>query len=370
MEMTNRNEILKLNSISPLAQDVLNGYNLVTESENPIGILVRSFKMDDYALPSSLLAVARAGAGVNNIPHAEYAKKGVCVFNTPGANANAVKELVIADLIIGARNVSEAISWADTLTGDDVAKQVEKGKGAYAGTEIAGKTLCILGLGAIGRKVAQAAHALGMNIIGYDPYISDDAKAEIPFATVCDDMHAAWQDADFVTLHLPMTPNTKNLIDDENLATMKKGVILINAARGELVNVGAIKRAIADGQVRKYVVDFPSEDCIGQNGIIAVPHLGASTQEAEDNCAVMAANELKDYIENGNIKNSVNMPNLSIPKSASHRYTVIALEDAPLKLNGVSATRNGIRYTIIDTDENLDESLLNADGVIKARKVY
>ncbi len=363
-------DILKLNSISKSATPVLEGYNLTDNSENPVGILVRSFKMDEYNVPSSLLAVARAGAGVNNIPHADYAKKGICVFNTPGANANAVKELVIAYLIVGARNVVEASNWANTLTGDDVAKQVEKGKGAFAGTEIQGKTLCVLGLGAIGRKVAISAHALGMNVVGYDPFISQAAKEEIPFATIYDDMKAAWHNADFVTLHIPMTPDTKHLVNKESIATMKDGVIIVNAARGELVDVPAIKDALASKKVRKYVVDFPDGECIGQDGIVAVPHLGASTEEAEDNCAVMAATELKDYLENGNITNSVNMPNLSAPKSATHRYTVISTDTGNAEFGGVSATRGGIRYTIIDTEELLDGASLSKENVIKFRMVY
>lgn len=360
-------DILKLNSISKLANPVLDGYNLTDSSENPVGILVRSFKMEEYAVPSSLLAVARAGAGVNNIPHADYAKKGICVFNTPGANANAVKELVIAALIIGARNVSEAIEWASTLKGDDVAKQVEKGKGQFAGSEIAGKTLCVLGLGAIGRKVAISAHALGMNIVGYDPFISEAAKSEIPFVTIFDTMQSAWADADFVTLHMPMTPQTKGLINTQSLATMKDGVIIINAARGELCDVNAIKAALESKKLRKYVVDFPDENCIGMPGIVAIPHLGASTEEAEDNCAVMAASELKDYIENGNVTNSVNLPNVKAQKSAAHRYTVISTDTGENKFGGISATRNGLRYTIIDTDTDLT---IDGDDVIRARKVY
>lgn len=360
-------DILKLNSISKLANPVLEGYNLTDNSQNPVGILVRSFKMDEYEVPSSLLAVARAGAGVNNIPHAEYAKKGICVFNTPGANANAVKELVIAALIIGARNINEAINWASTLKGDDVAKQVEKGKGQFAGSEISGKTLCVLGLGAIGRKVAVSAHALGMNVVGYDPFISENAKKEIPFVTVYDDMKASWADADFVTLHMPMTPDTKGLVNAESIQTMKDGVIVINAARGELCDVNAIKDALESKKIRKYVVDFPNEECIGVDGIVAIPHLGASTEEAEDNCAVMAATQLKDYIENGNIVNSVNLPCVKAQKSASHRYTVVSIDNGENRFGGISATRNGLRYTIIDTE---DELTIDGEDVIKARKVY
>lgn len=365
-------DILKLNSISKVANPILEGYDLVTESENPVGILVRSFKMDEYTVPSSLLAVARAGAGVNNIPHAEYAKQGICVFNTPGANANAVKELVIADMLIGARNIAEAVSWTSKLEGDDVAKQVEKGKGAFAGTELCGKTLCILGLGAIGRKVAKAANALDMAVVGYDPYLSDAAKAEIPFVTVFDRMEDAYANADFVTLHMPMTPETKNLINAESLAKMKDGVIIVNAARGELADICAVKAALESGKLRKYVVDFPSADCIGVKGIVAIPHLGASTEEAEDNCAMMAAKQLKEYIEYGNVINSVNMPNLVVKTEVlpKHRVSIISVDGGTNPFGGVSAARNGIRYTLIDSDEAIDTSKFVGDGVIKVRSIF
>lgn len=362
-------DILKLNSISKCADKALEGYNLVNESASPVGILVRSFNMHEYRTPSSLLAVARAGAGVNNIPHADYAKKGICVFNTPGANANAVKELVIADMLIAARNIYEAASWASSLS-EDIPKQVEKGKSAFAGTEIAGKTLCVLGLGAIGRKVAAAADALGMDVVGYDPYIGEEAKAEIPFVTIFDTLEGAYCGADFITLHMPMTPETKNMINAESIAKMKTGVIIINAARGELVNDGDIKCALAQKKVRKYVTDFPNAECVGCDGVIAVPHLGASTEEAEDNCAVMAANELKDFIENGNISNSVNMPNLKLPKAAAHRMSIISLEGSKLNISGISASGNGITYTIADTDALPDADIVKGDGIIKVRVIY
>lgn len=364
-------QILKLNSISKSAAPVLEGYELVSESANPVGIMVRSYNMAEYDVPSTLLAVARAGAGVNNIPHADYAKKGICVFNTPGANANAVKELVIADMLIGARNLSEAISWTSTLSGDDVAKQVEKGKSAFAGTEISGKKLCILGLGAIGRKVAKAAYALDMSVVGYDPYISDAAKEEIPFVTVFDKMSDAYADADFISLHMPMTPDTKNLINSESLAAMKDGVIIINAARGELADISAVKAALESKKLRKYMCDFPNAECIGVDGIIAIPHLGASTEEAEDNCAIMAAKELKDYIENGNITNSVNMPAIKLDKKGAHRVSIISLDNGEGNpFGGVSATRNGIRYTLIDSDNKINVSDIVGDSIIKIREIY
>lgn len=363
-------DVLKLNSISKAASSALEGYNLTDQSANPVGILVRSFNMTEYAAPSSLLAVARAGAGVNNIPHAEYAKKGICVFNTPGANANAVKEMIICEMIMAARNFIESAEWARSLTGDDVAKQVEKGKAQFAGSEIAGKTLCIIGLGAIGRKVACAANALGMEVVGYDPYLNDSIKQEIPFVTVFDKPEEAYSSADFITLHIPMTAETKGLISSDSISKMKTGVIILNAARGELAVIADVKEGVKSGKVRKYVCDFPTTECVGDNGIIALPHLGASTQEAEDNCALMAANELKDYIENGNILNSVNMPNIKAAKSGRHRASVISLEGTVLGADGVSATRNGITYTIIDSDDPIDLTALTAEGIIRKRNIY
>lgn len=362
-------DILKLNAISKVASTVLDGYNVTDSSENPLGILVRSFKMEEYTVPSSLLAVARAGAGVNNIPHSDYAKKGICVFNTPGANANAVKELVIAYMLIGARNLYEAMTWSQNLTGDDIAKQVEKGKSQFAGSEITGKTLCIMGLGAIGRKVAKAAYGLDMNVVGYDPYLSPAAKEEIPFVTVYANKEDAYKDADFITLHMPMTPETDKMINKDSIAQMKDGVIIINAARGELVNVSDVKEALAAKKVRKYVADFPDTDTVKSEGLIIAPHIGASTEEAEDNCAEMAAKELKDYIENGNIKNSVNMPNITAEKSAEHRITIISKDNGSEEFGGKSAVKNGIRYTIIDS-ENSDFTIYKSENIIKARLVY
>ncbi len=362
-------DILKLNAISPLADKILEGYTLTEESESPAGILVRSANMADYAVPASLLAVARAGAGVNNIPHSDYAAKGVCVFNTPGANANAVKELVICELLLAARNIAESVKWASSLTGDDVAKQVEKGKKQFVGHEILGKTLCVLGLGAIGRKVAVAANALGMEVVGYDPYLSEAAKAEIPFVTVFDNTADACAAADFVTLHMPATDETKGMINARSLSGMKDGVVIINAARGELVVVNDIKAAIAEGKVHKYVADFPTAEINNCEGIVAVPHLGASTEEAEDNCAVMAANQLKDYIENGNIVNSVNLPNLKVEKVKSHRMTIISEEGTVLGIDGISATAKGYTYTIADSDVPFDAESVKGDGVIRVRVI-
>lgn len=363
-------DILKLNAISPLADKILSGYDLVDESASPAGILVRSANMAEYDLPSSVLAVARAGAGVNNIPHADYAKRGVVVFNTPGANANAVKEMVICEFMLAARNLAEGIKWASSLTGDDVAKQVEKGKKQFVGHEIAGKTLAVLGLGAIGRKVAAAANALGMNVKGYDPYLSDAAKAEIPFVEVCPTAEEAYEDANFVSLHMPATEETKGMINSAAIAKMADGAVVVNAARGELAVVSDIKAALAGGKLHKYVCDFPTAEINSCDGIIAVPHLGASTEEAEDNCAVMAANELKDYIENGNIVNSVNLPCLKAELKTKHRVAVLSKEGTALGTDGLSSTAKGYTYTLIDTDSVIDTAALEKiDGVIKVRVI-
>ena len=261
-------DILKLNAISPLAAEIMQGYDLVDESVAPVGILVRSANMAEYDLPSSVLAVARAGAGVNNIPHADYAKRGVVVFNTPGANANAVKEMVICEFMLAARNLVEGVKWTSTLEGDDVAKQVEKGKKKFVGHEIAGKTLCVLGLGAIGRKVASAAYALGMTVKGYDPYLSDAAKAEIPFVEVLPTAEQAYAGANFVSLHMPATDETKGMINAAAIAGMADGAVVVNAARGELVVVSDIKAALASGKLHKYVCDFPTEEINTCDGII------------------------------------------------------------------------------------------------------
>lgn len=363
-------DILKLNAISPLANEILAGYDLVDESAAPVGILVRSANMAEYDLPSSVLAVARAGAGVNNIPHADYAKRGVVVFNTPGANANAVKEMVICEFLLAARNIVEGVKWTSSLSGDDVAKQVEKGKKQFVGHEILGKTLCVMGLGAIGRKVAVAANALGMKVKGYDPYLSDAARAEIPFVEICSSKEQAYEGAQFVSLHMPATEETKGMINSAAIAKMADGVVIVNAARGELVVTEDVKSAIASGKVHKFVCDFPTADINNEQGIIAVPHLGASTEEAEDNCAVMAANELKDYIELGNIVNSVNLPCLKAELNAKHRVAVLAAEGTKLGVNGISSTAKGYTYTLVDTDETVDAAALAAiDGVIRVRVI-
>ena len=373
-------KVLKLNSISPKVNDVLDkNYEITSECDNPELILVRSAQMADYDLPESVVAIGRAGAGVNNIPHAEYAKRGVVVFNSPGANANAVKELVITALLLSCRKIIEGIKWVNSQNNAEggVAKIVEKGKSQFVGGEISGKTLGVVGLGAIGRKVAVAANALGMNIVGYDPFFNKDTDLGIDLEVV-DTLDKIYEKSDFITLHLPYNADTKGMIDKAAISKMKDGVVIVNCARGELVQNDDIIAAVKDGKVHKYFTDFPSEPLLNVDGIIACPHLGASTPEAEDNCAVMVATELKDYFENGNIKNSVNYPAVFAARK-NHRITVLA-EDNPAVSSLIAdfadkndgkvtcSGKNGNLYAIIDSDKEF-----SSDSVAKlaaAREVY
>ena len=373
-------KVLKLNSISPKVNDVLDkNYEITSECDNPELILVRSAQMADYALPESVVAIGRAGAGVNNIPHAEYAKRGVVVFNSPGANANAVKELVITALLLSCRKIIEGIKWVNSQNNAEggVAKIVEKGKAQFVGGEISGKTLGVVGFGAIGRKVAVAANALGMNIVGYDPFFFFFSDLGIDLEVV-DTLDKIYEKSDFITLHLPYNADTKGMIDKAAISKMKDGVVIVNCARGELVNNDDIIVAVKDGKVHKYFTDFPSEPLLNVDGIIACPHLGASTPEAEDNCAVMVATELKDYFENGNIKNSVNYPAVFAARK-NHRITVLA-EDNPAVSSLIAdfadkndgkvtcSGKNGNLYAIIDSDNEF-----SSDSVAKlaaAREVY
>ncbi len=382
-------EILKLNAISHCAQEALGkDYVLADAAKAPTAIMLRSFDMHGYSLPESVLAVARAGAGTNNIPVAEYAEKGVVVFNTPGANANAVKELAICALLLASRGIVNGIEWASSLTGDDVAKQVEKGKKQFAGHEILGKTLGVVGLGAIGVQVGNNAVRLGMNVLGYDPFISIDSAWKLNHnITKTDALDSVFAQSDYITLHVPLTDGTRGLIDAAAIAKMKDGVNIVNLSRGELVVNADIVAAVKSGKVHSYVTDFAASELIGVPGIIVMPHLGASTDEAEDNCAVMAARELVDFIENGNIKNSVNFPACSAPRLGVCRITVIhrnvkkvlnsltdAISDAGLNIeNLVSQSRGDYAYTILDTDGDVDKTLIqkleSADNVLRTRKI-
>ena len=355
--------------------------------ENPDAIMVRSAAMHDMEMPTSLLAIARAGAGVNNIPVADCTQKGIVVFNTPGANANAVKELVICGLLLSSRKITKAIDWCKTIKNDEnVSKSVEKGKSAFAGPEIKGKTLAVIGLGAIGRLVANAAVDLGMSVIGYDPFLSPEAadtlKKEV---TINNNLDEIFPLADYLTVHVPLTPETKEMICAENIAKMKDTVRILNFARGDLANSADIVSALEDGRMAAYVTDFPSAELIGIDGVIALPHLGASTPESEENCASMGAMELIDFLENGNIKNSVNLPAVSLQRSGAARITVIhknqpnmiaTITDTISKdginiANFLDKNRGEFAYSIIDVDSEVSaaavEDIKKIDGVIRIR---
>ena len=382
--------IQTLNKISAIGTDIFDKtkYAIADAPENPDAIMVRSAKMHDMTFGSNLLAIARAGAGVNNIPVERCAEEGICVFNTPGANSNAVKELAICALLLASRKITEAAAWAASLKGtEDAPKTVEGGKSKFAGPEIMGKTLGIIGLGAIGGKIADAAVALGMNVIGFDPYLSVNAALHLdPSVKVVTEINDIYKNSDYISIHVPYTPDTKNTIDSEQISMMKDGVRLINLARGELINSEAVIKAIADGKVAKYVTDFADDIVLGEENVIVLPHLGASTPESEDNCAIMAANELIDYIENGNIKNSVNLPNASmnavgtkvcvIHKNVPALIAAMTSEvgNAGLNIeNMVNASKKDFAYTMMDVIGDVNDSIVNAitaiDGVIKVRVI-
>ena len=351
---------------------------------------VRSAKMAELVPGENLLAVARAGAGVNNIPHADYAKKGIVVFNTPGANANGVKELVLAAMLLASRDIIGGIDWVKANASDaDIAKTAEKAKKAFAGTEIQGKKLGVIGLGAIGQKVANAAVALGMEVYGYDPYLSVDAAWNLSRAVKhCKNVEAIYQNCDFITVHVPALESTKGMINAETIAMMKTGVIIINAARDALVNEADMLAALESGKVRKYVSDFPNATTAGKKGCIVIPHLGASTEEAEDNCAVMAVKEVRDFLENGNIVNSVNYPTCSLgPVNKAGRIAIChkneanmigtftsILGNAKINIDAIAnKSRGDIAYTLIDVDSPVPTMVIDAlkqsDAVIRVRVI-
>lgn len=382
--------IKTLNKISDVGLSKFNDdkYICANEMDNPDAIMVRSASMHDMEMPESLLAIARAGAGVNNIPVADCAKQGIVVFNTPGANANAVKELVICGLLLSSRKITKAIEWCKTIKdeGDNVGKVVEKGKSAFAGPEIKGKTLGVIGLGAIGRLVAEAAVDLGMKVIGYDPFLPADTQLK-PGITLNNNLDEIFPVADYLTLHVPLTPDTKGLICADTIAAMKDTVRIMNFARGDLAVSADIVNALEDGKMAAYVTDFPSADLIGVDGVIAMPHLGASTPESEENCASMGALELIDFLENGNIKNSVNMPTVSVSRTGVARITVIH-KNQPNMIATITDTisKDGINisafedknrgewaYSIIDTDSDFAQKVVDditaIDGVIRVRVI-
>ncbi|MCR5414873.1 MAG: 3-phosphoglycerate dehydrogenase [Kiritimatiellae bacterium] len=351
---------------------------------------VRSAKMDEMAPGPNLVAVARAGAGVNNIPHAEYAKKGIVVFNTPGANANGVKELVIAGMLLASRDITGGIDWVKANASDPaVAKAAEKAKKAFAGTEIQGKKLGVIGLGAIGQKIANAAVDLGMEVYGYDPYLSIDAAWNLSRSIKhCKNVETIYEACDYITIHVPALDSTKGMIDSDAIAMMKTGVIVINCARDVLVDEDDMLAALASGKVRKYVTDFPNAKTAGQKGCIVIPHLGASTEEAEDNCAVMAVRQMRDFIENGNIANSVNYPACSLgPATRAGRIAVChknvanmigtftsIMGKAGVNIDSIAnKSRGDFAYTLIDTDapvpQDVVKALESSDAVLRVRVV-
>lgn len=382
--------IQTLNKIAACGTDIFdkNNYAISDAPENPDAIMVRSAKMHDMTFGDNLLCIARAGAGVNNIPVERCAEEGICVFNTPGANSNAVKELAICALLLASRKIVEAASWAASLKGTpDAPKTVEGGKSKFAGPELKGKMLGVIGLGAIGGKIANTAIKLGMKVIGYDPYLSLDAAIHLdPHVQVVKELEDIYKNSDYITIHMPYTPATKNTIDAEQIAMMKDGVRLINLARGELINSQAVVDAIKAGKVAKYVTDFADDIVLGEEDIIVLPHLGASTPESEDNCAVMAAHEIIDYIENGNIKNSVNLPNASmvaagtkvciihknIPTTIASITTVVGNDGLNID-NMVNASKKDYAYTMMDVAGEVTDAIINdikaIDGIIRVRVI-
>ena len=384
-------KIKTYNKISKVGLEVFDDkYTVGDEVENADGVIVRSAALHDTEFPTTLKAIARAGAGTNNIPVDRCSEQGIVVFNTPGANANAVKELVIAGMLISSRRVISAIEWAITLKGegDAVGKLVEKGKSAFAGPELKGKTLGIIGLGAIGVMVANAANHLGMKVYGYDPYLSVNSAWNLNHNAVhIYDIAEIYKNCDYISVHVPLTDSTKNMINADTIAMMKQGVRILNFARAGLVNSDAMLSALESGNVAAYVTDFPTDEMLCVDGVIAIPHLGASTPESEDNCADMAARQLIDYIENGNITNSVNMPEISMPISGKYLVCVIH-KNIPNMLTAITGivaennvnienmlnkSRGDYAYTMIDVNveatSEIEERISAVDGVIRVRVI-
>ena len=380
--------ICTLNKIAACGTDRLGSYTITDELAGAAGVMVRSAAMHDMDLPDTLLGIARAGAGVNNIPIDKCSEQGIVVFNTPGANANAVKELVLAGLFLASRKVVDGIAWAQTLKGegDAVGKLVEKGKGAFVGPELLGKKLGVIGLGAIGVLVANAAVALGMDVYGYDPYLSVDAawklSRHIHHANTLDEIYA---ECDYITVHVPLVPDTKGMLNEAAFAAMKDGVRILNFSRAGLVDSDAMLAALAAGKVAAYVVDFPTDEMLGVANVVAIPHLGASTPESEDNCAVMAADQLKAYLQDGNIINSVNYPDVNVPRAGDLRICVLH-RNIPNMLAQISSvvsacgvniasmtnkSRKDLAYTLLDVEgtvcDDVADKIAAIDGIIRVR---
>lgn len=378
-----------MNKIASVGTDIFDRsiYNVADDVNNADAIMVRSAALHEMEFNPELEAIARCGAGVNNIPVDKCTENGVVVFNTPGANANGVKELAICALIMAARDVVGGIKWAESLKGQEgVAKLVEKGKGAYVGNELVGKKLGVIGLGAIGGMVANAANALGMVVMGCDPYITPRAAWSLaPAIKQASSYEEIYKTCDYISIHVPATPQTKNMICEKTLSMMKDGVKIINLARADLVNAADIKKAIAEGKVSRYIVDFPTEETVGEAGIVNIPHLGASTFESEDHCAVMAAKQLDEYLKCGNIVNSVNFPNVSLPHNSAARVCVMH-KNIPNMISQITAafaasnvnienlangSKGDIAYTIVETNDKADEAIVSSvsaiDGVFKVK---
>ena len=385
-------KIATLNKISPVGLSRLtDGYTVIDNTEEANGILVRSQAMHDMEFSSDLLAIGRAGAGVNNIPLDRCAQEGIVVFNTPGANANAVKELVLAGMLLAARNIPEGLAWAKTLAGTEgVGKAVEKGKGQFAGTELKGKTLGVIGLGAIGAMVANAAENLGMDVIGYDPFLS--VRAALSLSTtvrVVDNLKDLYPKCDYISIHVPATDSTSKMVNAEAFAQMKEGVIFLNFSRDKLMDDDALEKALADGKVKKYVTDFTDDRVINFDHTIVLPHLGASSAEAEENCASMAVDQIMDYIENGNIVNSVNFPACSLGAKADgasraciiHKNVPGILEkitgvfgDLGINVdNMINKSKGDFAYTLLETSGGISEDALKeklgSDEFIRVRVI-
>lgn len=378
-----------LNKIAPIGLAQLGAdYEVGTETEAPDGILVRSAAMHDMTLGEDLKAIARAGAGVNNIPIDRCSAQGIVVFNTPGANANGVKELAICALLLAARDVIGGVEWVKGLAAPDLAKQVEKGKSAFAGEELTGKTLGVIGLGAIGGMIANAALALGMRVIGCDPFLSVEGAWNLDHrVSRAASFEEIFAEADYITLHVPATADTRGMIRAESLAKMKEGVRLINLARADLVCAPDLIAALESGRVARYVTDFPTDDMIGAPHTVLIPHLGASTEESENNCAVMAARELDEYLKNGNIRNSVNFPSVEQPRSGEARICVLHA-NIPAVLSGITSAlaADGVNienmtnkskgdnaYTVLDVSRTPGEPVAThisaISGVIRVRVI-
>ena len=387
--------MFRIKTMNKIAQVGLNqfpaDYQVGDSVEGEEGILVRSAKLHDYPFPDTLWGIARAGAGTNNIPVAECAQKGIVVFNTPGANANGVKELVLAALLMASRDLVGGVEWvkAQAATPDtDVAAAVEKGKSAFVGPELYRKTLGVIGLGAIGALVANAALSLGMEVYGYDPFLSVDTALRLDrHVHVVKDVAELYRVSDYVTIHVPYTPDTRHTINGDTIAAMKDGVRVVNLARGELVDDEAMMAALESGKVARYVTDFPNNTITLAPNVVPIPHLGASTPESEDNCAIMAAQQLRDFLENGNIKNSVNFPNVEMERSGVQRLCIIhrnipamlANITAQLSGDGVNVenmtnkSRGDFAYTLVDVGSAVEESVIDdiraIDGIIRVRVI-